>query len=203
MTRFRQALLEELLVRVDERPVMEPARAPRTVRPKLAFGAALGMASVIGVASALATTATDSGNPAYAVTSHNDGTVTVTVNWLGDPADANRALADAGVRAKVILPTTSDNCPGAEEFRSGPHGPQNVNASSMADVFGNQVTIRPDLIPADTVFVLSAAQIPDESNLMVFVDVYPDPGPACLIKPDVHRISDLKDLMNATATSQP
>lgn len=68
-------------------------------RPRVLAGSTVGLASV-GAALTLAVSATDSA-PAFAVTRHHDGSVSVKVNRKSGIAGANRRLAAMGIHARV------------------------------------------------------------------------------------------------------
>jgi hypothetical protein len=59
----------------------------------------LAVTATVGV---LAITVAGSPSPAFAVTDNHDGTVTLTIRELGNPAVVNAKLAQLGVRARVV-----------------------------------------------------------------------------------------------------
>jgi hypothetical protein len=186
MTRFRQALLDELLARVAD-PVAEATPAPATSRvarlrrPGFALGGAVLAALAVG-ATVVVTQATST--PAYAVSTDPDGTVTVTVHFLGDPTAANRALQAAGVHARVILPSAPGACPPSEQGTPG--GPF-TGAQAMelfrSTVLSDQdgvVRLRPDRIPAGTVLVLVPMARLGRREPGLEVSWHAEPGPTCM-----------------------
>src|SRR5215475_9923493 len=109
-SRFEDRLLAELRQVVVARATKDPdsATAPHPAllrRPvthrRLALAGAFAAAGT--AATVLVALAPGTSTPAYAVSTSADGTVTVTANYLGDPAEANKELRRAGVRA-VVLP---------------------------------------------------------------------------------------------------
>lgn len=180
MTRFRQALLDELLSRVDDRvadPAERPAPVPRAYqrlrpsRPRLAVaGAALAAA-----ATATAVMATQLGGaPAYAVTVNPDGTITITANDLADPETANRELRAAGAANVIILPDRWWRCrpvvprPPHQNNKSIPRfnvdDLERMVAESRRD---NVVVVRPDLIPDGLALMLTPSREPEKDDLVV------------------------------------
>jgi hypothetical protein len=98
-TCFEDRLLEQLRQVVADRPAPAAVtyRPPRRTRLALA-----GSAAVAAAAPAVALVATSGGvTPAYAVQSHADGSVTVTIHSLSDAAGLQRRLRAAGVPAVV------------------------------------------------------------------------------------------------------
>ncbi|MFG1654902.1 hypothetical protein ACGFIY_00030 [Micromonospora chersina] len=198
MTRFRQALLNELLVRVEERPFAKPAPAPRTTRSSLALVAALGTAGVVGAVAALAGTVADNdAKPAYAVTTDRNGSVTITVNYLGDPADANRILQEAGVQAKIMPPVPADSCD-TDQPKPLPLGSQGFDDAFRA-VLGDTmrigagtIRIQPSLIRADTLLVIAPETVEAMGNRVVmYWSIYPQPGPSCVVEGSVRTVIPL------------
>lgn len=180
MTRFRQALLDELQSRVAN-----PDPAPRAARSSLrwlAFGAGALAAAVIAAAIVIQ----GGGTPAYAVTANPDGTVLVTVNRIEDPAPANRALREISNRVVVMRPSAEDDCPVADRG--------NLLPLHLADAFranealeqpheNNQVRIRPDYIPSDAVLVLVPVKPDEGGGARILRLWYATPGPRCLVYP--------------------
>lgn len=187
MTRFRQALLDELLSRVTH-PADQPAPAgPGLSRrhPRLLLAA--GGLAAVAVAAALVLTQT-APTPAYAVSANADGTVTVTFNHIADPDEVNQALREAGVRAMVVLPQAPDACPvqdrgipqpvGVHQAWSTesvlvPHGPDGVNVARL----------EPDQIPLGMVLILVPMDRgpAGEAGPYLRLGYYQEPGPSCVI----------------------
>jgi hypothetical protein len=197
MTRFRQALLDELLTRVADpadQPAPAPARIPRR-RPRLLLAAGGGLA-VLAVAGALfatktpattPTTAATPTTPAYALTANEDGTVTVTFNQIADPEGVNQALREAGVRAVVLLPVPAGSCPPAARGTKKLLGLGQAFELNKALVWDgpdkiNVARIRPDQIPAGTVLVLvpTSHGPRGEAGLYLSSSAYREPGPKCV-----------------------
>jgi hypothetical protein len=124
---------------------------PRTIRvrsnrrrPALITGTAL--ATAVIAAAVLVVTATSS-TPAYAVTTHSDGTVTVTLNDVKAITALNAELARDGIAARAI-PLTAD-CP----IHGFPNPmPAGTNPSTYA------ITIVPSEIPAGYTAVVAVGE---------------------------------------------
>jgi hypothetical protein len=101
--RFEDRLLTELRAHVERNatvPAPSPTRRRRPVLRPAPIAAAGGLLTAAAVAVVLASGG-DGSTPAYAVTPHDDGSVTVSVASLSDSAGLERELRAAGVRAVV------------------------------------------------------------------------------------------------------
>ncbi|HET6870726.1 MAG TPA: hypothetical protein VFH80_32745 [Solirubrobacteraceae bacterium] len=117
---------------------------PHRRRPALITGTAL--ATAVAAAAVLVFTATSS-TPAYAVTPHSDGTVTVTLNDVKAIAALNAELARDGIAARAI-PLTAD-CP--------VHGfPNPMPAGTNPSTY--TITIVPSQIPAGYTAVVAVGE---------------------------------------------
>jgi hypothetical protein len=181
MTRFRQALLDELQSRVVADPVPVAARR-RLTRPRLAFGGAL-----VAVAAATATVLATSGGatPAYAITKEKDGTLAVAVNRPGDPGDANRELAAAGDdRVKILRPSAPEDCPVEDRGKPADPLPDLVGVRIiMEDGQKAQVKVQPRNLPDGVVVVLVALAPLDSDKAAIEFGLYEAPGPKCVVPP--------------------
>jgi hypothetical protein len=150
--------------------------------------AGTGLAAVAGVA---AIVLAPSSEPAYAVTANSDGTVTITVNNIGDPADANRELKKAGVQASVMLPKAAGDCPERDRagvtvvsFQQSNFATDLVKAPQYLEVVdstsrNNEVRIRPNAIPEGKLVIVSP--IPSPGGPMIQVAVAPESGTKCIV----------------------
>jgi len=188
MTRFREALLDELTRRVADRAAQPaPVRRPRILGRRYRWGLAGGALAAITAAAALFTTQ-GSATPAYAVTANPDGTVTVTFNRIADPAGVNQALRDAGVRAMVLLPTPADACPvedrGTTVVSSLREAVQIHDALVSTGDEVNVARLRPDQIRAGTVLVFmpSGRGPRGEAGMYLHATLYAEPGPKCVVE---------------------
>jgi len=183
MTRFRQALLEELMTRVPD-PTMSPA--PRRLSRHLALAAAGGLAAMAAIV-ALIVTLPDT-VPAYALSPDTDGYFKITFNEFADPAEINRALRDAGIRVRVMLPEPAAACPPSRRGDRVPTG-SSVNLNAMlvlAEDAGsvhdagslNVARFQPDSIPADMIVVF----MPNQDGHTLTVSAYRQPEPSCVVE---------------------
>ncbi|MEH1125534.1 hypothetical protein [Micromonospora sp. CPCC 206061] len=181
MTRFRQALLDELQSRVVADPVPAKARH-RLTRPRLAFGGAL-VAAAAAIATVLATSG--GGGPAYAVTKEKDGTLAVAVNRPGDPGDANRELAVAvDDKVKILRPSAPEDCPVEDRGTRMKALPDTVWVRlGEASASVTRVRVRPESLPDGVVVVLVALTPLDGGKPAVQLDFYKAPGPKCVVAP--------------------
>lgn len=192
MTRFRQALLDELLSRVTDPPAATVPTTRRPVRPtrlQLAFGgAALAVTAAAVVAVVLSpptTTTTTPIQPAYAVTSEADGIVSVVTNRVGDPAAANQALRLATDDRVVIIPTSPpEDCPVADRGTKVPSDHPDYHLLKLVlqgKKPDNALRIKPGSIPVDWVLVLTPGHLPGGTAPVTWVNWYYAPGPRCVI----------------------
>jgi hypothetical protein len=156
MTRFADQLFDDLMrdhgstlahTRVPAAPKRRPA-----VRPVLLTAGAGGLA-VAATVGALA--ATGGGTPAYAVTTHTDGTVTLAVYQQSGISGINAQLHQLGDDRVVVVPVGSD-CPSINSLpRPAVQAQQiSVQASSSGD---GAVTVDAHGIPAGDILVLGWA----------------------------------------------
>ncbi|MGW0435316.1 hypothetical protein ACWDV4_22595 [Micromonospora sp. NPDC003197] len=188
MTQFRQALLDELMTRVTD-PSSQPAAAPDPApAPRRGRGLvlAVGGLAVLAVVAGWFTIGAPT-TPAYAVTTQSDGTVTVTFNHIADPAEVNRSLREAGVRAIVMLPKPAESCPVADRGTPVLVGLASANSTSRAiatldEGRANVARLRPDQILAGTVLVLVPMDHGPrgEPGLHLRLGHYREPGPKCV-----------------------
>ncbi|MGH2892737.1 MAG: hypothetical protein ACRDPM_05635, partial [Solirubrobacteraceae bacterium] len=88
-------------------------RHRRATRPQLLAGTTVGLAAAATAAALLLGASTSP--PAFAVTRHPDGTVTVRLRQQSGIAGANETLAAMGVRAQIAVQTKTPPqlvCPG-------------------------------------------------------------------------------------------
>ncbi|SCL17462.1 hypothetical protein GA0070624_1297 [Micromonospora rhizosphaerae] len=195
--RFEDRLLMELrqnvAQRAEELPHSKATSSPvmaerRTTHRRLVMAGAFTMAAAV---SAIAVTLAQPVSPAYAVSEGQDGTITVTVNYLDDPAAANETLRQAGVPAVIMLPTPAADCPAEDRGTVLPESLSSaysvVSGRSYLDVDppvpDNFVKLRPALIPAGQVLILvPGSTLTDGASepTLNFVR-YQQPGPRCVV----------------------
>ncbi|MCW6010049.1 hypothetical protein K1W54_36720 [Micromonospora sp. CPCC 205371] len=180
MTRFRQALLDELRSRVVADPVPVAAKR-RLTPPRLAFGGAL-VAAAVSTATVLATSG--GAGPAYAISTDKDGTVAVAVNRVDDPGEANRELAAAGEgKVKILRPSAPEDCPVADRgtVMALPPGTNRAAVKiSMSDK-GSEARVQTRGFPDDMVVVLVALLPPGSDRGAFDLAFYKAPGPKCVV----------------------
>jgi hypothetical protein len=138
----------------------------RRRRPALVTGTALAGAG-LAAAAVVAITATTSTPPAFAVTDHADGTVSVTLNDISDLTALNAELARDGIPAKAV--PLSQTCP--------VHAPM-VIMPSGTDPNTYAITIVPSQIPAGYTGILAASQTASGRVELVMGAIKP-PAPPC------------------------
>jgi hypothetical protein len=119
-SRFEERLLSELRRVVIEQPSESPAARGRTgfapsgfrYKRTLALSGGLAAATGVAIAAGLPLGGDGGGTEAYAVTKHQDGTVTVEIEALSDAAGLERELAAAGVPALVQYLPPGKTCKG-------------------------------------------------------------------------------------------
>lgn len=155
-------------------------RVPLFRTPHLAVG---GAALTIGAA---VITTQVTGTPAYAVTTNPDGTVSVTVNHIADPAAANRDLRASGTRLVIMMLSPEKDCP--VRLRSTPLPTRLSDGFKLNQVLvqsdhHNVVVLRPDSIPADAVLIAVPLQSNGGAGPRLVVGWYAAPGPTCVVDP--------------------
>jgi hypothetical protein len=183
----------------DRAQVRPPAASRPRKRPLVIATAATGG---VVVAAALIVSATSSAPPAYALTSHADGSITITLNDLttGIPA-LNTRLKQMGID-ETVIPVTR-NCPFKTPVLSGP-GPG-------GDLSGT-ITIGPNISePVGVDAYLAAEQLPDGS-IGLGIGGMKAPLPSC-ISPTLMKVQPInssdsnstaaKSLTSSTTTSLP
>jgi hypothetical protein len=112
MTKFADQLFDDLMR--EHGPALEHAGEPAAPKRRLAMRRPVllaGGASGLAVAAAIgALVAATGGSPAYAVTAHSNGTVTVAVYQKSGIAGANARLRQLGDSQVVIVPVQA-GCP--------------------------------------------------------------------------------------------
>lgn len=184
---FEDRLLTELRAVVEQRAAdgAGPATVPVWRRHPVMLRTATAGAAV---SAAIALTAVFTGGAAeaaYAVDQHPDGTVTVTVNELSDPAGLQAKLIAAGVPARVLV--TQATCP----VGSGGGASLPVQAVVLRPpsrpVPGNIITLKPSAIPAGDVIALELTRpVTAKGVTAVAIEVaVTDKPPTCAVPPDI------------------
>jgi hypothetical protein len=152
MTRFTDQLFDDLMR--EHGATLASTRVPPTpkrhlaTRPVLMSAGAGGLAIVATVGTLVAS---GGGTPAYAVTTHPDGTVTLAVYLKTGITEANARLRALGDRV-VVVPVES-GCPSITSLRAPkvPAHQVSVEASGSGD---GSVTVAAQGVPAGDILVL-------------------------------------------------
>jgi hypothetical protein len=193
MTHFKQALLDDLVARVDTTPA--PVAAHRVGRRRVILAGT----AVAAAATAVAGYAIAGGTPAYAVDKHADGSVTITFRELANPRSATADLRKAGLRAQVVVPGKPGSCPQHAGSKWSPTerpapfpAPKanevlifmNNDISDRNDFFsddfgpGNRLTLFPGKVPAGaSVFIVEYPS--SKGGLVVGFGLVNNPAPTC------------------------
>jgi hypothetical protein len=154
MTRFADQLFDDLMREHGQALARTavPAAPKRylTARPVLLTAGAGGVA----VAAAVGTLVASGGTPAYAVTTHPNGTVTLAVYQASGIAGANSKLHDLGDRV-VVVPVKS-GCPSIDSLPAPGVPAKDISLQVKAST-GGSVTVDAHGIPAGDILVLGIA----------------------------------------------
>jgi hypothetical protein len=153
MTRFADHLFDDLLR--EHGATLASTRVPPTPKRHLAPRPVLLAAGAGGlaVAATVGTLAAGGGTPAYAVTTHPDGTVTLAVYQESGIAGANAQLRRVGDDRVVVVPVGS-GCPSIASLRAPAVQARQISVSASGSG-GGSVTVDAHGIPAGDVLVLA------------------------------------------------
>lgn len=136
-----------------------------------------------------------------------DGTVTVTANYLGNPAEANQQLRRAGVRAVVLPAVPAADCPASDQGTKvpGADGGQGntILVTHMATSKRVQVRWQVDSIRPGTLLVLSPQRDEASGEMVMAVDQYYQPGPRCVANGTAGLIPVPRESINAYDPDPP
>jgi hypothetical protein len=157
MTKFADQLLDDLMR--EHGPALAHARPPATPARHAVAGRKLLMAGTGGIAVAAAAAGVlvaGGGTPAYAVTTHPDGTVTLAVTRPAGISGANGALHKLGDR--VVVVPVRPGCPSLGSLRP-PKVPRSGHLSVQTTVgiggsATGSVTVHAKGIPAGDILVV-------------------------------------------------
>jgi hypothetical protein len=152
MTRFTDQLFDDLMR--EHGPTLASTRVPPTPKRHLATRPVLLTAGAGGlaVAATVGTLVAGGGTPAYAVTTHPDGTVSLAVYKQSGIAQVNAKLHALGDRV-VVVPVGSD-CPSITSLPAPavPAKQISVKASGSSD---GPVTVAAQGVPAGDILVVA------------------------------------------------
>lgn len=180
MTKFEDQLFADLMR--EHRSTLAHTRLPAPPRQRTAVRRTLTVAGAgsLGVAAAAgALVATSGGSPAYAVTAHPDGTVTLAVYQASGIAGANAKLHQLG--DQVVLVPVRAGCPRpAAPAVSGIGHRITVGASVSRD---GSVTVEAKGIPAGDILVVGVET--DGRTSLTGGMLTSPPAPSCISLPSV------------------
>jgi hypothetical protein len=185
MTKFADQLFTDLMR--DHGPALALAESSAAPVRRAVTGRKLLAAGAGGVAVAAATAgmlAAGGGTPAYAVTAHPDGTVTLAVNQAAGISGANTRLHQLGDRV-VVVPVEA-GCPGINSLPAPSVRPVRISGSTTIGRDGS-VTVNAKGIPAGDILVVGAAARAHAANgtaySMSAARLTSPPAPGCVSLP--------------------
>jgi hypothetical protein len=164
MTKFSDQLFDDLMREhgpaLARTTLPAPKRHIASRRTLLAAGA--GFAAVAATAGGLVAS---SGTPAYALTTHPNGTVTLDVYTESGIAGINAQLHQAGDGRVVVVPAEA-GCPSISSLPA-PAVPANghVSVQASSSVTSNSVTVNAKGIPAGDILVVAVEHTDDNGTV--------------------------------------
>ena len=154
MTRFADQLFDDLMQ--EHGTALAHVSVPAARQRRLATRPVLLTAGAGGVALAVTvgTLAAGGGSPAYAVTTHPDGTVTLAVYQTSGIAGANSKLHDLGDRV-VVVPVKA-GCPSIQSLPAPGVPAQQISVQASGSSDGS-VTVDAHGVPAGDILVLGVS----------------------------------------------
>jgi hypothetical protein len=151
MTKFSDQLFDDLMR--EHGPALAGIRVPaarkrHVARPVMLTAGAGGLAAVAAVSTLVAGGAA----PAYAVTTHSDGTVTLAVYQKSGIAQANEKLHRIGDGRVVVVPV-QPGCPSIASLPKAPVPPGKVT-TGITMTTGGGITVNTHGIPAGDILVV-------------------------------------------------
>jgi len=186
MTKFADQLFDDLMQ--EHGPALARHTPMRHAQARhAAVGRKLMLAGAGGVAVAAAATGvlvTGGGTPAYAVTTHPDGTVTLAVSKAAGISGANGKLHQLGDRV-VVVPVGA-GCPSITSLRPPAVRPARIDGSVKVGRDGS-VTVDAKGIPAGDILVVgvevNAHQASGKFSALSAAILSSPPAPSCVSLP--------------------
>ena len=184
MTKFADQLLDDLMR--EHAPALAHARPPAARARHAVTGRKLLLAGAGGVAVAAAATGVlvaAGGTPAYAVTTHPNGWVTLALTKPSGISGANGALHHLGDR--VVIVPVEPGCPSLGSLRP-PKVPRSGHLSVQTTVgIGGSVTVNAKGIPAGDILVVGVETTTTGTthSSMVGGRLTSPPAPSCISLP--------------------
>ncbi|HEY3905752.1 MAG TPA: hypothetical protein VGM14_17725 [Streptosporangiaceae bacterium] len=184
MTKFADQLFDDLMA--EHGPTLARTSIPTAVkrhparRPVLLASGVAGLA----VAATAGVIATSGGSPAFAVTAHPNGTVTLAVYKDSGIAGANARLRQLGDNQIVVVPV-GPNCPSLSSLAPPPvppNGPMTIEGSSSSD---GSFTANAQGIPDGDIFVVAHVSSTDGNTRtgLSGAKLTAAPAPSCVSLP--------------------
>jgi hypothetical protein len=185
MTKFADQLFDDLMAEHGlalARTSMPTARKRHlATRPMLLVSGVGGLAA----AATVGVLATAGGTPAYAVTAHPNGTVTLAVYKDSGIAGANAKLRQLGDNQIIVVPV-GPNCPSMSSLPAPPvkpDGPMTIEGSSSSD---GSFTVNAQGIPDGDILVVAHVSSTDGSTRtnLAGARLTAAPAPSCVSLPN-------------------
>jgi hypothetical protein len=185
MTKFADQLFTDLMQ--EHGPVLALTRPPTAPRPRAVTGRkllAVGAGGVAVAAAAAGVLVAEGGTPAYAVTTHPDGTVTLAVNQAAGISGANARLHQLGDR--VVVVPVEPGCPSINALPAPAVRPARISASTKVGRDGS-VTVNAKGIPAGDILVMGVETNAHAANGRTYslgeARLTSPPAPSCVSLP--------------------
>jgi hypothetical protein len=185
MTKFANQLFTDLMQ--EHGPALALTKPPKAPRLRAATGRKLLAADAGGVAVAAAAAGAlvaGGGTPAFAVTTHPDGTVTLAVNQAAGISGANGRLHQLGDR--VVVVPVEPGCPSINSLLAPSVRPTHISGSTKVGRDGS-VTVNAKGIPAGDILVMgvetNAHAASGMSYSLVESRLTSPPAPSCVSLP--------------------
>ena len=184
MTKFADQLLDDLMR--EHGPALAHARPPAARARHAVAGRKLLVAGAGGVAVAAAATSVlvaGGGTPAYAVTTHPNGTVTLALSKPSGISGANATLHHLGDR--VVIVPVEPGCPSITSLRPPAVQPNGPIAVQTKVSIGGSITVNAKGIPAGDILVVGAETTTTATTrgAMMGGRLTSPPAPSCVSLP--------------------
>lgn len=181
MTKFEDQLFTDLME--EYRPVLqhlEPAAAPRNRRVPVRRVAWLTGVATAGAATATGVLLLGGSTPAYAVTQHPDGTVTVSIDRPAGVQPANVKLRVLG--DPVVVVPVSSGCPSIGSLPEPQVRPSSLRITASGRESGGTLTVDAHGVPAGETMII-AASTSAGGGMQLASAVISGPAPSCVSLP--------------------
>ncbi len=179
MSAFEERLWQELVRDHSDALMYGPiAELPRRRTPTRALAAVATLAAAL--AAIVLWLGGGRGEPAYAVTQHPDGTVTITIRRLVGVQGADARLAQLGVPVRTVAIEAGCRVSGSR-FTPARVSPKTFDRIRRVVRPGPSVRVQPAAIPAGDTLLLAAR--PTGGVVALHEALYKGPAPSCLPLP--------------------